>query len=57
MIFNCRVEINALYVEPKTKDTLKNASSARRFEYMASAYDAKVGMWKSIEYLHKIGIQ
>jgi len=33
------------------KIPLKYAPGARRFEYGTSAYEAKVGMWKSIEYL------
>ena len=38
---------------PKTINVYEGLSNLnpRRFEYGTSAYEAKVGMWKSIEYL------
>ncbi|RLG88081.1 MAG: hypothetical protein DRO15_03640 [Thermoprotei archaeon] len=39
-----------------TTTDLKYAKAARRFEYSTSAYEAKIGLGKSIEYLLNIGI-
>ncbi len=36
---------------------LRYAGTARRFEYSTSAYEAKVGMAKSIEYILSIGVE